>query len=142
MGTEYGNQKDNLQPTGLFAYDWWRVILDEGHNIKGRSTKTTKGACKLNSESRWILTGTPIQNKLDDLFSLVKFLRLDTWSEYFWWNTYINKYVSNDESFDLLRGILKSILLRRTKKSTYLDGRCILELPPKVINTCYVDLSS
>jgi len=75
------------------------------------------------------------------MFSLLQFLRLDTWGEYFWWNTYINKYTSHDEAAKLIRGILKPIILRRTKKSTYLDGRNILELPKKEINNVFVKLT-
>jgi len=141
LGAEFGKQKPGQPSTGLFAYNWFRVILDEGHYIKGRATRTAKGACALQADNRWCLTGTPLQNRLDDLFSIVKFLRLETWSEYFWWNSYINNYTSDDDAFGLLRSILRPILLRRTKKSTYLDGRCILELPPKEIKTCLVKLT-
>jgi len=126
----------------LFDYEWFRVILDEAHNVKEKSTRAAKAACGLNTSYRWCLSGTPIQNKIDDIFSIIKFLRVDTWGEYFLWNTYINKHVSNDESFELLRNILRPILLRRTKKSTYSDGTCILALPPKEIKTHTISLTN
>jgi len=134
--------KKNANSKTLFDYEWFRVILDEAHNVKEKSTKTAKAACALDSQYRWCLSGTPIQNKIDDIFSIIKFLRVDTWCEYFLWNTYINKHVSNDESFELLRNILRPILLRRTKKSTYSDGTCILSLPPKEINTHSIKLTN
>ena len=140
LESEYSDHL-NKKESQLFSCEWFRVILDEAHYIKGRQTKTTKAAHALGSEYRWCLTGTPLQNKLDDMFSLLQFLRLDTWGEYFWWNTYINKYTSHDEAAKLIRGILKPIILRRTKKSTYLDGRNILELPKKEINNVFVKLT-
>lgn len=43
------------------------------------------------------MTGTPIQNKLDDLFSLIHFIRLDPWGDYPWWTNYINTpHLNND----------------------------------------------
>lgn len=56
--------------------EWYRVILDEAHIIKDRNTQTAKACFALNSERRWLLTGTPIQNSLDDFFSFVHFLKV------------------------------------------------------------------
>lgn len=142
--TTYGvveSEHASGRDTGLFGYKWFRIILDEAHYIKSRTTKTAKATCALRAEYRWALTGTPIQNRLDDLFSILQFLRVEIWGEYFWWNNYINKHTSAEDSAELVRGILKPILLRRTKKSTYLDGRGILELPPKEVKTIFVKLT-
>jgi DNA repair protein RAD5 len=103
------------------------VILDEAHNIKGRQTNQSKAASMLESHYRWCLTGTPIQNKYDDLFSLINFLRVETFSEYFWWNTYINK--ENDQERDnILKAIISPILLRRTKQCSDNDEGIVLDL--------------
>lgn len=126
---------------GIFDYEWFRVILDEAHQIKSRITKTSKAAYSIKSEYRWCMTGTPLQNKLDDLFSILKFLRVEIWGDYVWWNTYINKGISQTESTQIVRGILGPIFLRRTKSSTYIDGRNILHLPGKTIQTCFVDMT-
>jgi SWI/SNF-related matrix-associated actin-dependent regulator of chromatin subfamily A3 len=61
--------------SGLFAIKWLRVILDEGHIIRTRSTKQSIAVCNLDAERRWILTGTPIMNELNDIYSLIKFLK-------------------------------------------------------------------
>ncbi|CAM9860084.1 unnamed protein product, partial [Hapterophycus canaliculatus] len=56
---------------------WQRVMLDEAHFIKDRSTSTAKAVFALTSLYKWCLTGTPLQNRVGELYSLVRFLRLD-----------------------------------------------------------------
>jgi hypothetical protein len=55
---------------------FYRVILDEAQNVKNHKTKSSLGVCLLNSTYRWCMTGTPMQNSVEDLFSLIKFLRI------------------------------------------------------------------
>lgn len=125
----------------LFQHVWLRVILDEAQNIKTRGTRRCKAACSLYAKHRWCLSGTPIQNKLDDLFSLLSFLRIEVFGEYVWWNTYINKFSDDNEAFGILNQILNTLLLRRTKKSTYSNGQQILSLPEKNVEICLVKMN-
>lgn len=60
-----------------------RVILDEAHNIKERSTNAAKAAFALNAQYKWCLSGTPLQNRVGELYSLVRFLGADPFSHYF-----------------------------------------------------------
>ena len=53
------------------------VVIDEAHYIKEHLTKSAKACFALAAEKRWVLTGTPIVNRLEDLFSLVHFIRLE-----------------------------------------------------------------
>lgn len=117
----------------LFGYEWHRVVLDEAHYIKGRTIQIAKAVYHLNAKNRWCMTGTPIQNKLDDLFSLIHYLRLEPWSDYLWWNAYINRpYEKKDPMvFQMVQTIITPILLRRTKKGKTKDGRSIVDLPEK-----------
>ncbi|KAI0052617.1 hypothetical protein FA95DRAFT_1483276 [Auriscalpium vulgare] len=66
----------------LHAVEWNR-ILDEAHNIKERSTNTAKATFELHAKYRWCLSGTPLQNRVGELYSLVRFLGCDPFSHYF-----------------------------------------------------------
>jgi DNA repair protein RAD16 len=59
------------------------VILDEAHNIKERTTNAAKAAFALKAKYRWCLSGTPLQNRVGELYSLVRFLGADPFSYYF-----------------------------------------------------------
>ncbi|KAI8984946.1 SNF2 family N-terminal domain-containing protein [Trametes punicea] len=67
----------------LHAIHWNRIILDEAHNIKERSTNTAKATFELKAKYRWCLSGTPLQNRVGELYSLVRFLGGDPFSYYF-----------------------------------------------------------
>lgn len=71
----------------LHKIRWLRVILDEGHTIRNPHTRLTKAMAELEAKRRWVLTGTPIQNRLDDLWSVVKFLRVEPFDNKSWWNS-------------------------------------------------------
>lgn len=57
--------------------------LDEAHNIKERATNTAKACFELKSNFKWCLSGTPLQNRVGELYSLVRFLGGDPFSFYF-----------------------------------------------------------
>ncbi|KAH9950151.1 SNF2 family N-terminal domain-containing protein [Amylocystis lapponica] len=67
----------------LHAIKWNRIILDEAHNIKERATNTAKATFELDANYRWCLSGTPLQNRVGELYSLVRFLGGDPFSYYF-----------------------------------------------------------
>lgn len=71
------------QKSLLHAVSWFRVILDEAHLIKDRSTSTAKAVFHLVSLNKWCLTGTPLQNRVGELYSLIRFLRIDPHAYYF-----------------------------------------------------------
>ena len=147
--TSYGTltsdykQLEKKGPSPLFAESWHRVILDEAHTIKNRSTLAARAAYQLDADRRWALTGTPIQNRLTDLYSLLRFLRVEPWGDVSFFNSFLAKPFAsqNEKALDIVQAILSSILLRREKHSKDRDGRLIVELPPKIIDTQHLTFS-
>jgi ERCC4-related helicase len=109
---------------------WDLIILDEGQRIKNWEAKTTQTMKSLRSPFALVLSGTPLENRLDDLFSVVEFIddrRLGPAFRFF------NRHRVTDEKgralaykdLDLLRERLKPVLLRRTRSAVMKD------LPPR-----------
>jgi SNF2 family DNA or RNA helicase len=72
--TVKGGGVDALTP--LHRMKWDRVILDEAHEIRNRRSKLFKSVNRLNTEIKWIVTGTPVFNSMEDFVSLCTFLGL------------------------------------------------------------------
>ncbi|KAL8754587.1 MAG: hypothetical protein Q9184_005066 [Pyrenodesmia sp. 2 TL-2023] len=129
---------------GLFSLDFFRVILDEAHFIKNRQSKTAKACYEINAQHRWVLTGTPIVNRLEDLFSLVRFLRVEPWNNLSFWKTFITvPFESKDvlRALDVVQTVLEPLVLRRTKDMKTPDGEALVPLPPRTIEIEEIELS-
>ena len=79
------NRNDGLvkEDSILHAIHWHRIILDEAHSIKQRTTGVAKACFALNADYKWCLSGTPVQNRIGEFFSLLRFLELQPFSCYF-----------------------------------------------------------
>lgn len=83
--TTYGTVENTYRKGNslLHSIKFKRIILDEAHIIKDNKCNTSKAINALASEYRWGLTGTPVQNRVNDLLSLIRFLKIDPQSYYF-----------------------------------------------------------
>ncbi|EPX71167.1 ATP-dependent DNA helicase [Schizosaccharomyces octosporus yFS286] len=120
----------------FFEANWYRVVLDEAQTIKNRNTLSARGCCLLQSTLRWCLSGTPMQNGIEEFYSLVKFLRIQPYCD---WSHFSRDFVGrmgqesdSSRAMKRFRGLIKAVLLRRTK-ATKIDGKPILTLPPKTV---------
>jgi DNA repair protein RAD16 len=81
-GTKKGGQVIS-EKSLAHKVEWHRIILDEAHNIKDRTTNVAKACFNLKGQYKWCLSGTPLQNRVGELYSLVRFLGGDPYSYYF-----------------------------------------------------------
>jgi SNF2 family DNA or RNA helicase len=114
----------------LSSIEWEGIILDEAQNIKNSATKQAQGVRKLTVGFRICLTGTPVENRLSDLWSIVDFLNpgfLGT-SQFFQkrFAIPIEKY-GDRQSLQILRSLVQPFILRRLKT----DRNIIQDLPEK-----------
>ena len=129
---------------GLFSVEFFRVILDEAHTIKNRQSKTAKACYEIEAKHRWVLTGTPIVNRLEDLFSLVRFLKVEPWSNFSFWKTFITVPFEQKEiarAINVVQTVLEPLVLRRTKDMKTPEGEALVPLPLRTITIEEVELS-
>ncbi|KAK6855357.1 hypothetical protein PG995_008889 [Apiospora arundinis] len=102
----------------LGTIEWFRIVLDEAHDIRNRNTRQFEVASSLAAAHRWCLTGTPIQNSLEDLGALVAFLRIPLLENALTFQRFIINQSKQGAKhrFKNLRTLLGSICLRRTKE--------------------------
>jgi DNA repair protein RAD5 len=138
-----GIQTGKSSGFNLFQVEFWRVMLDEAHQIKNHTSKTSQACQDINARRRWAITGTPIQNKLDDLFALVKYLRHQPWSNHTFWNSFITVPFKNQDKNALktVQTVLEPLVLRRTKQMKDKQGNPMVPLPPKYINIEYLSFT-
>ncbi|KAK0388368.1 hypothetical protein NLU13_4613 [Sarocladium strictum] len=129
---------------GIFSLNFFRIIIDEGHHIKNRASKTARACYEIAAEHRWVLTGTPIVNKLEDLFSLVRFLGVEPWNNFSFWKTFVTVPFEAGEfvrALDVVQTVLEPLVMRRTKDMKTPDGQLLVPLPPKTVDIVNIELS-
>ncbi|RDB23958.1 putative ATP-dependent helicase C23E6.02 [Hypsizygus marmoreus] len=121
---------------------FYRAVADEAQFIRNRATRSSISLAHVRAKYRWMLTGTPVTNTLADIYGLLRFGRFRPWNDWVSFDSHIAKVQSEDAPLagSRAQAILKPILLRRTKDST-LEGKPILELPPKSIEMVKLQFS-
>jgi hypothetical protein len=102
-------------------------------SIKNPSTVSFMAACELEADRRIALTGTPVQNKIEDVWALFKFLRLSPIDDKEIFNKYILSKCKSGDRVGLarLQLVMKNCTLRRTKETTMENGEKLLSLPKR-----------
>ncbi|KAI8567575.1 hypothetical protein RHMOL_Rhmol02G0132600 [Rhododendron molle] len=139
-GMDNGMFESSARP--LARVGWFRVVLDEAQSIKNHKTQVARACWGLRAKRRWCLSGTPIQNAVDDLYSYFRFLRHDLYGVYKSFCSMIKVPISKNpiNGYKKLQAVLRTIMLRRTK-GTLLDGEPIINLPPKSIELKKVEFT-
>uniref|UniRef100_A0A914HDF7 Transcription termination factor 2 n=1 Tax=Globodera rostochiensis TaxID=31243 RepID=A0A914HDF7_GLORO len=139
IGADDSDEFPKAPSSVLAKIAWERVILDEAHEIRNKNSLKFHCCCSLEAVHRWCLTGTPIHNKLWDLYSLIHFLRVSPFSEEKVWKEFIMS--SSATSAQRLNVIVKNVLLRRTKNQICAEtNRPIVDLQPKNYELVTLDL--
>ncbi len=116
---------------------WDMVILDEAQAIKNPSTRQTRAVKELKSRHRLVMTGTPIENRLGDLWSLFDFLNPGLLGSAKRFSDFVKRNEGNSEGLGALRSLVRPYILRRLKT----DKRVISDLPDKTEVKAWCTLS-
>ena len=125
------------QTSPLFDNHWHRIVLDEAHVIRNSKTMNAKAVYALEGDNRWCITGTPIQNRLVDMYSLLRFLRVYPYDDYKAFDSDILrpwKTTGDEDALKRLQSLVKMISLRRPRAVIDLPER--LDLQETVSLTC------
>ncbi|MBF0440680.1 MAG: DEAD/DEAH box helicase [Oligoflexales bacterium] len=123
---------------GFNEVSWNIVVLDEAQAIKNADTKQTRAVKRLKAQHRLILTGTPLENRLSDLWSLFDFISPGLLGSPDIFTRYIkNLNTTQKQDYGPLRRLVRPYILRRLKT----DSKVIADLPEKTELKCYCTLS-
>ena len=129
-----------IEKAALRKFPWRYVVVDEAHRLKNEKSKLSVILREFASEFRLLLTGTPLQNNLHELWALLNFLLPDVFkcSDDFdeWFNMDTDDVEAKHQLVTQLHRLLRPFMLRRLKKEV------AKKLPPKKETLLYVGLSA
>ncbi|OAV85888.1 hypothetical protein PTTG_30209, partial [Puccinia triticina 1-1 BBBD Race 1] len=132
-----GNRKHpnqlNIESLNL---KWFRLVLDEAHLIRNPMTNRTQSIQSLQKRFVLCLTGTPVQNRLTDLQSLITLLNIHPWNKEWIWKGCLVPQMNGgaQQAIITVNRLMQAICLRRTKDA-------LLNLPEKLKNIVVVNIS-
>ena len=128
--TTYGTIRNDLELYEKIDFDC--CIIDEAQNIKNPLSMTTDAVKSINAKVKFALTGTPIENNLNELWSIFDYIM----PGYLYNITKFNAiFIKNEANMNHLKQLIKPFILRRTKKQV------IKELPDKIEKKFLVELN-
>ncbi|KAF4045225.1 SLIDE domain-containing protein [Phytophthora infestans] len=126
-----------IEKSILQKIKWKYLLIDEAHRVKNENSKLSKVVREFKVEHRLLITGTPLQNNLHELWALLNFLLPDVFSDSedfdAWFN--VDEQEGQENVIKKLHTILRPFLLRRLKADVEHS------LPPKIETKLYVGLS-
>jgi superfamily II DNA or RNA helicase len=134
--TTYGISRIDIELFKSYLFDY--VILDESQNIKNPSSKSYQAVKQLKSRFKLILSGTPVENSVNDLWTQMSFINPGLLgSQQFFMNEFVTpiEKKKDEEKARKLQAIIKPFVLRRTKEQV------ATELPPKTEHLFYSKMS-
>ncbi|PYH38328.1 DEAD/DEAH box helicase [Aspergillus neoniger CBS 115656] len=137
------------QPNGSILFSearkWARVVLDEAHHIRNWTSKAFEAVYQLHTSYRWCLTGTPIQNRLDDYGALLSFLRVTPFEGQsgrkafaHWVRIPIHESHGFSIGLQRLKKLINATCLRRTKRHVHGQNN----IPDRTEKEHFIDLES
>ncbi|KAJ3579204.1 hypothetical protein NPX13_g1368 [Xylaria arbuscula] len=123
----------------LLKLNFWRVVLDESHNIKNRNSQMSLACQELNACCRWALSGTPITNSIEEIYPYLKFLKAEVPDEFGKFRSLFMN-IKDDVAMQRLTDIVEPIMLRRTMNHTFM-GRPLYSIPKPHYDVKYVELT-
>eukprot|EP00936_MAST-01D_sp_MAST-1D-sp1_P000161 g161.t1 len=124
-----------IEKAALHKYSWRYLIIDEAHRIKNEKSKLSVVVRTLSVTNRLLITGTPLQNNLHELWALLNFLLPDVFTSSEDFDAWFNLEEDPDNVIKKLHAVLRPFLLRRIKTDV------AKELPPKVETLLHVGLT-
>jgi non-specific serine/threonine protein kinase len=122
--TSYGSL---LRVPALLATPWRLAILDEAQAIKTPGAKQTRAAKQIDAQARIALSGTPVENRLGDLWSIFDFLNPGLLGSGKAFSAFTKQLAQQQNSYAPLRALVRPYILRRLKT----DKSVIADLPDK-----------
>lgn len=145
----YSGGQNYVSPFFAREARFYRIVLDEAQYIKNKLSQTSKATACLKGKHRLCLTGTPMQNSIDELYPILRFLKVRPYDEESKFKRDISVPIKSNademsdyrkvQSMKKLRAVLLAIMLRRTKDST-VDGKPLIELPKKEVKSVFVSM--